>query len=119
MSLAQLSVFRIKDRLRHFPLSYERVPTDLERSTDSESEADPSLPLKRESIASNNDKVAYEAIWNRDNDHANGCKPWLLIVMALLFLISLSVDLFMRSRIDGACTSLMEPWSKIYICARN
>ena len=116
MTSYKLTFSRIRDSLHQLAGPYQKVTTDPEKSNDSESEPDSTSTLKRESISSD-DEATYKARWMNPNDRIERTTLWLLIITAVSFLISLAVNLFMRSRIDGACMSLMEPWSKILTVA--
>ena len=111
MSPPKLSLQNLRDSFWPFASLYQKVVDDPEKSSDSESEPDSASPLKREFITSD-EELAYETRWNRRNVRVRRDIPWSLLIAFLLFLISLGADIVMRSRVDGVCMPILEPWSK-------
>jgi hypothetical protein len=98
-------------RFRLFPGGIYRIVPGSEKSLDSESEDGCTSPLQNEPLLSggeNQTRIQTER-------NSNRLEKWPLLIAALLFTVSLVFEIAMRMKIDSACLTLNEPWSKKFL----
>jgi hypothetical protein len=81
---------------------------DSEKSIDSDFEDGLASPLQSEPLLSGGTLQTSRQI----PGNSNGLAKWPLLIAVLLFMASLAFEIVMRMKMDSACLTLNEPWSK-------
>ena len=109
MSLFErLFPFLSERRFNLFTGESYRIVHDSEKSIDSDFEDGLASPLQSEPLLSGGTLQTSRQI----PGNSNGLAKWPLLIAVLLFMASLAFEIVMRMKMDSACLTLNEPWSK-------